>query len=139
METHLHDKLNGTDEETEKLENQVLLLLLHLVETVLAAAGHNLGLGETNPAVSLEHVLGDNASSAGLDLLLLFLMAILGLEILDQGIHILIFFVVVRGTLGGSGVMMRHLSSLLVEAASLDVGVQRRSADSLLVSHGWKE
>jgi hypothetical protein len=29
------------------------------------------------------------------------------------------------------------LSSLLIEAASLDVGVQRRSADRLLFGHGW--
>src|SRR3569833_1407489 len=34
-----HDELNGTNEVAEELEDQVLLLLLHLVQTVSAGSG----------------------------------------------------------------------------------------------------
>lgn len=70
----LHDELNGTNEETEELENVVLLLLLHLVETVLAAALDNLLRSETDTGVSLEHVLGDDATATGSALLFLLLL-----------------------------------------------------------------
>jgi hypothetical protein len=38
----LHDELNRTNEEHNKLENQILLLFRHLVETVLASTGIDL-------------------------------------------------------------------------------------------------
>jgi hypothetical protein len=34
IETHLHDKLDWSDEVSQELENQVFLLLLHLIETI---------------------------------------------------------------------------------------------------------
>lgn len=47
----LHDELNRTDKVHEELEDQVLLLLLHLVETILLAAGDDLRLGKTGAGV----------------------------------------------------------------------------------------
>jgi hypothetical protein len=141
VEAYLHDELNGTDEVREELENQVLLLLLHLVETELAAASLNLRLGETDAGVSLEHVLGDSAATTGggsLLLLLFELVSILGLEVVNEGINVLILIVIVdRGRLGGGSTSGRGvlLGALLVEAAGLDVGVQRRSARDLLLVH----
>lgn len=70
-QTYLHDELDGTNEETQELEQKVLLLLLHLVETELPAALQDLFARETNTGVSLEHLLRDNASAAGGDLFLL--------------------------------------------------------------------
>jgi hypothetical protein len=68
----LHDELDRADEETEELENEVLLLLLHLVETILPATLDDLFRCETNSGVGLEHVLRDNTTTAGLDFLFLF-------------------------------------------------------------------
>lgn len=68
----LHDELNGTDEEAKELQEKVLLLLLHLVETILAASLGNLLLGETDAGVGLEHVLRNDAPGAGSDLLFFF-------------------------------------------------------------------
>lgn len=140
-DAYLHDELNGTDEVREELENEVLLLLLHLVETELAAASLNFGLGKTDARVSLEHVLGDSAAATGgssLLLLLFELVSILGLEVVNEGINVLILIVIVdRGRLGGGSTSGRGvlLGALLVEAAGLDVGVQRRSARDLLLVH----
>jgi hypothetical protein len=142
--TYHHDVLNRTDEETEELEDQVLLLLLHLVETVLATAGDDLSLGKTKAAVGLEHVLGDGADAAGGDSLLIVvdhLVAILGLEVLDQGVDVLILVIVDNGglllggrdALGSGGAVG---SLLVVEATRLNVGVQRRSAGGSVISHG---
>jgi hypothetical protein len=88
----LHDELDRTNEETEELEDQVLLLLLHLVETILLASRQDFALGKTDTSVGHEHVLRNNTATAGLNLLLLIIIdvAILGLEILDKSIHILI-------------------------------------------------
>lgn len=134
--TH-HNELNWTDEEHKELENHVLALLFHGVESPLLAASDNLCLRETDPRVGLELVLRNDTSTTGGGLLVVVdLVAILGLEILDQGVHVLIGLLILgNGSLGvvGSG----SLSSLLIEAASLDVGVQRRSADRLLFGHGW--
>ena len=69
--TYLHDELNGADKETQELENHVLLLLLHLVETIFATALENLVGGETDAGVGLEHILGDDARTAGSDFFLL--------------------------------------------------------------------
>jgi hypothetical protein len=88
----LHDELDRTNEETEELEDQVLLLLLHLVETILLASRQDFALGKTDTSVGHEHVLRNNTATAGLNLFLLIIIdvAILGLEILDKSIHILI-------------------------------------------------
>lgn len=144
--THLHDELDGTDEEAKELENVVLLLLLHPVVTVLATAGSNLGLGQTNTAVSLKHVLGDSAGTVGRPLLVLIfvLVAVLRLEILDQGIDVLVLiFRLILGGLGRGGLSGGRsvggaVGALLVEATALDVGVQRRSAFNPVVSHGGR-
>jgi hypothetical protein len=69
--TYLHDELDRADEEAEELEEQVLLLLLHLVETIFPATLDNLLLCETDAGVGLEHVLGDDAGTAGRDIFLL--------------------------------------------------------------------
>jgi hypothetical protein len=68
--TYLHDELDRTNEEAEELENQVLLLLLHLVETIFATALEDLLVCETDAGVSLEHVLGDDTPATGGDFLL---------------------------------------------------------------------
>lgn len=47
----LHDELDRTDEVHEELQNHVLLLLLHLIETILLAAGDDLGLCQTSARV----------------------------------------------------------------------------------------
>ena len=47
----LHDELDRTDEVHEKLQDQVLLLLLHLVKTKLLAAGGDLSLGKTSAGI----------------------------------------------------------------------------------------
>ncbi|CAF3594394.1 unnamed protein product [Fusarium graminearum] len=124
------------NEEHEELENHVLLLFFHGVETPFLATCDNLSLSQTNTRVSLELVLGDDTSTAGGGLLVVVdLVAVLGLEVLDQGIHVLIGLLILGdGSLGvvGSG----SLSSLLIEAASLDVGVERGCADRLLFGHG---
>lgn len=136
----LHDELNGTNKEAKELEHQVLLLFFHLVKTVLATAGNNLSLGQTKSAVGLEHVVGDDtSSSAGTGLFLFFFkgMAILGFEILDQGVNVLVFFLVFsRGVLLGRDGLGRGLGTLLVEVARFYIHVERGRADGLVVRHG---
>lgn len=69
--TYLHDELNRTDEETKELEQEVFLLLLHLVETIFPTAMEHLLIRETDTSVSLEHVLGDDAANTGSGVLFL--------------------------------------------------------------------
>lgn len=69
--TYLHDELNRADEETKELEKHVLLLLLHLVETIFAATLDDLLGRKTDTGVSLEHVLGDDATTTRGSFLLL--------------------------------------------------------------------
>jgi hypothetical protein len=71
ISTYLHDELDRAHEEAEELENKVLLLLLHLVETIFAAALGDLLGCETDASVGLEHVLGDNTAATGGDIFLL--------------------------------------------------------------------
>jgi len=53
----------------------------------LATTVHDLGLGKTNARVRLQHVLRDDATAVDIALLLLLgAMAVLGLEVLDEGI-----------------------------------------------------
>lgn len=54
IQAYLHDELDGTNEIHEELEDHVLLLLLHLIETELLSPGLNLGGGQTSPGVGLE-------------------------------------------------------------------------------------
>jgi hypothetical protein len=131
--------LDRSDEEHQKLENHVFLFFFHRIEAPFASTGDNLGLGETDTRVGLELILGNDTATAGLSLFFFIdLMAVLGLEVLDQGIHVLIGLLIFgNGSLVGVG--GGSLSSLLIEAASLDVGVERRSADRLLFSHGGRE
>ena len=69
--TYLHDELNGTDEETKELEQEVFLLLLHLVETIFPTTLEDLLGCKTNTRVGLEHVLGDDAGATGSDIFFL--------------------------------------------------------------------
>jgi hypothetical protein len=97
--------LNGTNEVSEELEDQVLLLLLHLVETVLLAALRHLLLSKTGAGVGLELILRHNATGGrvGLLLLLRFLMAVLRLQLVNQGVHVLILLLILDGLLFGDG------------------------------------
>jgi len=135
----LHHKLDRSDKEHEKLQDHILLLFFHRIQTPFASTSDNLSLSKTDTRVGLELILGDDTAAAGLGLFFFIdLMAVLGLEVLDQGIHVLVGLLIFgNGSLVGVG--GGSLSSLLIEAASLDVGVERRSADRLLFSHGGRE
>jgi hypothetical protein len=87
----LHDELNRADEEHEEFQDHVLLLFLHLIETVFPSPLVDFGGSETSAGVGLEKVLGDGASgSSGSDLLLSeILLSILRLEVVDEGVDIL--------------------------------------------------
>ena len=52
--TYLHDELDGADEVAQELENEVLLLLLHLIEAILPAPLGDLLGCETNTSVGLD-------------------------------------------------------------------------------------
>jgi hypothetical protein len=59
------------------------------LKTCLATSHGDFGLSQTLSRIGLEHVLGDNATASWSALLLLLpigAVAILGFEILDQGI-----------------------------------------------------
>jgi hypothetical protein len=103
LTTHLHDKLNGADEEAEELENQVLLLLLHLIQAKLLAAVQHVLRGQAVPGVGLQQILGHDARAAGLDVLFLLLGAVFGLELLDEGVDVLVFVIVLGGGRLGPG------------------------------------
>ena len=138
VRTNLHDELNGTDEVSEELEDQVLLLLPHLIETVLLLAHGDLLLSETSARVGLELVLGDDATGGRvlLLLLLLFGMAVLGLELVDQGVHVLVLLILVQWLLLG-GVRRGAADGslmLLVEVAGLNVGVEVLSSGRAIVA-----
>ena len=49
---YLHNELDGSDEETKELENEILLLLLHLVETILLASLEDLLGSKTEAGIS---------------------------------------------------------------------------------------
>jgi len=110
---YLHDELDGADEEAQELEDEIFLFFLHLIHTKLFPPRQHLGGGETVASAGLEHVLGDSACTAGLGSLFLFLVdvLVLGLELLDERVHVLVFFFLVTG-LGSGAVVL-----LLVEAA----------------------
>ncbi|KAI6756513.1 hypothetical protein HG530_011111 [Fusarium avenaceum] len=128
-----------SDEEHQKLQDHIFLFFFHCVQSPFATTSDNLSLSKTDARVGLELVLGNDTATAGLSLFFFIdLMAVLGLEVLDQGIHVLVGLLIF-GNRSLVGVGGGSLSSLLIEAASLDVGVERRSADRLLFSHGGRE
>ena len=73
---YLHDKLDGADEVAQELENQVLLLLLHLIETILPSPLENLLACETSASVGLELVLRDHTTGTRGRAFFLFLLLI---------------------------------------------------------------
>ncbi|KAL0635536.1 hypothetical protein Q9L58_005467 [Maublancomyces gigas] len=88
--TNLHDELNWTNEVEQEFEDQVLLLLLHLIETILLAALLDLGGSKTSASVSLEKIFRDRASaraSNGLLLIDSLIVTVLGLEVINQLIN----------------------------------------------------
>lgn len=122
--TNLHDELNGTDEVHEELENHVLLLLLHLVETVLSSSLLDFGRGKTDAGIRLEEVLGDGASagtSHGL-IVLRVLLSFLGLEIVDESIDVLDVIVVLVER--SNGLLADCMLLRIGEAALRDVGAE---------------
>lgn len=123
---YLHDELNGTNEVSQELEDQVLLLFLHLIHTVLLATCCDFGLCKTNASVGLQLIFWDNASCARIYFVLAFLfllMPILRLELINQGIHVLIFLFIIVTRLPSS-LLRVIVTCLLVESTRLDIGVQ---------------
>jgi len=96
---YLHDKLDGTNEVTEELEDQVLLLFFHLIETVSLPARSNFLLVQPHARVGVKQFLWYRTSTTGLDSLLLLVLdvTVRRLELLDQGVHILLFIILVSG------------------------------------------
>ena len=93
---YLHDELDGSDKVGEELEDEVLLLLLHLVETVLLAAGGDLGVGQTGAGVGLQQLVRHGTLATGLVLVLLVDLvdvAVLRLEVGNELIHVLVLLV----------------------------------------------
>jgi len=72
------------------------VLTLHLIETILLAAGEHLTRGKTDAGIGLEKLLGNNAGGASLHLLLILIVdgGVLGLELLNEGVDILVLFFV---------------------------------------------
>jgi hypothetical protein len=120
--TYLHDELNGTNEVHEELQDQVLLLLLHLVQTVLLTALLNLRVGQTGAGAGLQQLLGNGTRTTGLVGLLVLRIdvGILGLELLDERVHVLVLFFFVIGR----GLGRRHLLLLLIELTRGHRGAQ---------------
>ena len=89
---HLHDELNWTNEITKELEDQVLLVLLHLIEAEFLSPDDNFLRCQTVASVSLEKIFGDWSCTTGLgDFLVLGVDAsILRLELFNQRINVLV-------------------------------------------------
>ena len=89
---HLHDELNWTDEITKELEDQVLLFLLHLIETEFLSPGDNFRRCQTMASVGLEKIFSNWPCTTGLgDFLVLGIDAsILRLKLLNQRINVLV-------------------------------------------------
>jgi hypothetical protein len=78
------------------------------------------GFCKTNASIGLELVLWNDASTAWSGLLLVLVVlgvAILGLELVDQRVHVLVFLVILNGLIA-----RRRSIVLLVEVARLDLG-----------------
>ena len=100
----LHDELNGADKVHEELEDEILLVLLHLIKAVLLAAGGDLGLGQTASGIGVEHILRHGLGAADLGgLLFLLIDAVDGLEIIDESVDVLVVIVADRVVIGGVG------------------------------------
>jgi hypothetical protein len=112
----LHDELNGTDEEHDELQDEVLLLLGHLVETVLLSSLKDLVGGKTDGGVGLEKLLGNGLGGGTflgvVGVLTENVISGIRLELLNEGVHIIIGLVI-EATGGGSGRSGRGGSLLL--------------------------
>jgi hypothetical protein len=127
--THLHDKLDGTNEEAEELEDQVLLLLLHLVQPeTFPTLGDFVGR-QTSASISLQQLFGHGLCAARLGFLLLFEIGggVLRLELLDECVHVLFFLVVI--------IRLRRLLRRVVLEALLLVELAARHIVAEMV--GW--
>src|ERR1700734_3413730 len=115
IKTYLHDELDRTDEISEELENQIFLLFLHLIHSVLLATEQDFMLSQTDTRVSLKLVFWHDAtlSRTFLLLFLLICMTILRLQLINQCIHVLIFLFLFLHRLlssrGGSSVIVMFL------------------------------
>lgn len=76
--------------------------------------------------------LGEQAVSGQLSKQAYLVVTIVRLEVVNEGINVLILLLLLDTSLGGRHVV---LGRLLVELAALNVGGQRRSAGRLLFSH----
>lgn len=107
----------------------------HLIETELLPPGEDLARSETSAGVGLEQVLGDGTGASRLSGLLFFIVdgGILRLEVLDEGIDVLIFlllFCCCRVDLGGdTGLLLAGILPLfLLRDTWLATAVGRRDA-----------
>lgn len=76
--TYLHDKLDGADKVTQKLEDQVFLFFFHLVEAEFLSPRDDLTFREAEPGVGLQQFFGHGSSSSSFRLLfLLFELTVL--------------------------------------------------------------
>ena len=95
-ETYLHDELDGADKVHEEFEEEILLLLLHLVQTEFSAALEDFGLAETIAGVGPQKGVRHRSRGTSLDDLLLLhdLAAVLRLEVGDKHGDVVVFLLV---------------------------------------------
>jgi hypothetical protein len=136
--THLHDELDRPNEETQELEDQILLLFLHLIETELLLALDDFLRGQAGAGGGLEKLFGNGTGTTGLSSLFLLLdISVLRLELLDQGIHVLVFlFVILRRRLGSCGVVFGANFLLLIEVLPLAIVLTKAIVLGWLGRHG---
>lgn len=79
---------------------------------------------------SLEKLLGDNTTAVLVALLLFIVLGVtvLGLEVLNEGVNVLILFLILLNLRLGGSVLSGRLLLFLVEVTRLDLRVQRRGA-----------
>ena len=119
--THLHDELDGTNEEAKELQDEIFLLLLHLIETVLLATLQHFSRGQTIARRCLEKLFGHGSCAAGCGLFLFLLDGVvLRLELLDQRVHVLVLLLVLLD----DAALWRIVFLLLVQLARRDVSAQ---------------
>ena len=131
-QAYLHDELNGADKVTEELQNQIFLLLFHLIQTVLLSPRGYIALRQAMPGICVEHLFRHRTGATGFDLFLFFLDgAISRLELIDQSIDVLVLLIVVVISLllhrsrNGSvvvGLMMTGLFRIVSGAIELSTG-----------------
>jgi len=130
--THLHDELDGTDEETQELQDEVLLLFLHLVETVLFPSRCHIRARQTGARAGLQQLLRYGTGSAGLNGFLFVIIdgGVLGLKLLDQGVNVFVLFLLagssifLGGDVVGDGIVASAILFLFVESARRHVSAE---------------